>query len=161
MRARAVVLLLLASHAALAGDAAFDRVVRAIESHYGVERTHIPFLGVADFFVKVAHPEGATSLKLAVFEDLKSPSGAGAWRELDRFMETLPGELHPIVRVHSRRDGESMYIFAEPQGKSTRMLMAIFERGEATVIQVKVDGQTLLRSIAEPEEARRNFGKRD
>ncbi|MGA2589684.1 MAG: hypothetical protein ABSH32_07200 [Bryobacteraceae bacterium] len=161
MRSRAIALLLLASSAAFAGDAAFDRIVHEIESHYGTQRTHIPFLGMADFVVKVAHPEGVTSFKMAFFEDLKSPLEAGAWRELDRFMESLPGELHPIVRVHSRRNGDSVYIFAEPVGKSTRMLLAVFEREEATMIQVKVDAQTLLQSIEDPEHARQTFSSRD
>lgn len=156
----AMAAVLLAAGAAFAGDAEFDRLVKAIESRYGTRPMHIPFLGVASFFVKVARPEGASGLKLAIFEDLKSPD-AGDWRERDRFMDTLTGlELHPLVRVHSRRNGEATYIFVGPASKSsktTRVLIATFERNEATVIEVKANIERLLKSLEEPEHAGRTL----
>jgi hypothetical protein len=53
MKARAsaaVLATLMASGAAFGGDAEFDRIVKAIESHYGTRPQHIPFMGVANFF---------------------------------------------------------------------------------------------------------------
>ena len=159
MTARMMAVLLLATGAALGGDADFDRIVKAVESHYGTQRLHIPFMGVASLLVNVARPEGASGFKLAVFEDLKSSPEYGEWKERDRFIDTLfIGEMHPLVRVHSRRDGNSTYIFAEPAGKSTKVLIATFERDEATVIEVKVNMSTLLKSIEEPERAGRTLG---
>jgi len=165
MRARvfaAAVTMMIASGAAFGGDAEFDRIVKAIESRYGTRPLHIPFLGAANFFVKVARPEGASGFKLAVFEDLrdlKSAEDPGAWRARDRFMDTLSGpNLHPLVRVHSRRNGEATYIFMGPaskSSKSTRVLIATFERNEATVIEVKANIETLLQSLQEPEHASR------
>jgi hypothetical protein len=121
-------------------------------------------LGVANFFVKVARPEGASGFKLAVFEglkDLKSAADPGEWREKDRFMDTLAGpNLHPLVRVHSRRDGEATYIFMSPaskSSKSTRVLIATFEHNEATVIEVKANIETLLKSLQEPAHAGRTL----
>ena len=161
MRARmlaAALMALMASGAAFGGDAEFDRIVKAIESHYGTRPLHIPFLGVASFFVKVARPEGASGFKLAVFEDLKSAADPGEWRERDRFMDTLSGSnLHPLVRVHSRRNGEATYIFMGPASTSTRVLIATFERNEATVIEVKANIETLLKSLQEPEHAGRTL----
>src|SRR5215471_3252079 len=72
-------------------DTAFERIVRGIEAHYGTKQTHIPFMGLASFIVKVAHPQGATGLKLAVFEDLKSRPNEEEWRERDAFMTTVAG----------------------------------------------------------------------
>jgi hypothetical protein len=161
MRARLTALLLMAGTAAFAGDAEFGQIVHAIETHYGTQRTHIPFMGVANLFVKVRRPEGASSFKLAVFEDLKSSPGYREWVELDRFMDSLPGELRPLVRVHSRHAEESTYIFAGPAGKSTKMLLATFERDEATVIEVKVNMDTLLKSLEDPEQAHQILGVRD
>ena len=154
MRARMLAGLLMAASTAFGGDADFDRIVKAIESHYGTQRLHIPFLGVASLLVNVARPEGASGFKLAVFEDLKSSPEYGEWKERDRFMDTVfVGEMHPLVRVHSRRNGDATYIFAEPAGKSTRVLVATFERDQATVVEVKVNMSTLVKAIEEPEGA--------
>jgi len=167
MRARvfaAAVTMMIASGAALGGDAEFDRIVKVIESHYGTKPLHIPFVGVANFFVKVAHPEGAAGLRLAVFEglkDLKPEGDPGAWRERDRLMDSLAdSNLHPMVRVHSRHGGEATYIFMGPaskSSKSTRLLIATFERDEATVIEVKANMDTLLKSLQDPEHAGRTL----
>jgi hypothetical protein len=110
--------LLMAAGAAFGGDADFDRIVKAIESHYGTPRLHIPFMGVASLLVNVAHPEGASGFKLAVFGDLKSSPEYGEWKERDRFMDRVfVGEMHPLVRVHSRRDGNATYIVCAAHGK--------------------------------------------
>lgn len=141
------------------GGAEFDRIVKAIESHYGAEPLHIPFMGLASFVVSVAHPEGAKGFKLAIFEDLKSSADAREWRERDHFMDTVSGpNLHPLVRVHSRRSGEATYIFMDPESKSARILIATFERNEATVIEVKADIDELLKSLEEPDHAGRVLG---
>ena len=83
MSARFLAVFLVASGVVLIADSEFDHVVKAIEVHYHTKRTHIPFLGVANVFVKVAHPAGASEFKLAIFEDLKS-IGEDDERELDR-----------------------------------------------------------------------------
>jgi hypothetical protein len=68
--------------------------------------------------------------------------------------------LHPVVRARSRRDRESTYIYAGEAGRSTRVLIATFERNEATVIEVKVDVTTLLKWLNEPEDAVKSVGPR-
>ncbi len=131
MKARMLAGLLMAAGAAFGGDADFDRIVKTIESHYGTHRLHIPFMGVASLLVNVARPEGVSGFKLAVFQDLEvlQPEYR-EWKERDRFIDTLfVGEMHPLVRVHSQREGNATYIFAEPAGKSTKVLVATFERG--------------------------------
>ena len=91
-------------------------------------------------------------------KDLKSAEDPGVWRERDRFMDTLAGpNLHPLVRVHSRRDGEATYIFMTPARKSTRVLIATFERNAATVIEVQANIETLLKSLEDPEHAGRTL----
>jgi len=159
MTSRFLATFLLASGVVLMGDSEFDHVVKAIETHYHAKRTHIPFLGLANVVVKVAHPAGASEFKLAVFEDLGDLSDVDD-RELDRFMHDLgSSRLRPLVRVHSRHDHDSVYIFAADEGRDTRMLIATFERDEATVIQVKVDMDQLIKWINSPQEASRTFGK--
>jgi len=161
MTARFLAAFLAASGVVLVGDSEFDHVVKAIETHYHAKRTHIPFLGIANVAVKIAHPAGASEFKLAVFEDLGEITDQDK-QELDQFMHSLSSaRLHPLVRQRSRRDRQSVYIFASgDEEKSTRMLIATFERDEATVIQVKVDINELLKWIDSPMEASSFFGKR-
>ena len=154
MRVRLLALLLTAASATYAGESEFARIVQAIESHYGTTRTHIPLLGVANLFVKVARPAGTSGFKLAVFENLGSSPSYGEHAELDQFMHHLSGSgLRSLVRVHSRANGESTYIFAGEAGRSTRMLIATFQRNEATVVEVKVSMETLLKLVESPERA--------
>ena len=162
MSARFLAAFLAASGVVLIGDSEFDHVVKAIEVHYHAKRTHIPFLGVANMVVKVAHPAGASEFKLALFEDLDS-LGDRDDRELDQFMSALSsGRLHSLVRVHSRRDRESIYIYADDDdARSTRMLIATFQRDQATVVQVKVDMNALIKWVGSPDEASSFFNKRD
>jgi len=160
MSARLLVTFLAASGVILIGDSEFDHVVKAIEVHYHTKRTHIPFLGVANLVVKVAHPAGASDFKLALFEDLDAIDDRDD-RELDQFMSELStGRLHRVVRVHSSRDHEAIYIFADDEdARSTRMLLATFQRDQATVVQVKVDMNALIKWIGSPDEASSFFSK--
>lgn len=158
MNRRVLAFLLTAASAAYGADREFDRMVGAIESHYGVQRTHIPLLGVANLFIKVARPAGTSGFRLAVFEDLPSPSNFGDRLELDRFMDSLcRGGLHALVVTHSRRDDESSYILAGEAGKESKLLIATFERHEATVIEVQVNMETLLKMLGSPDVAHRMF----
>jgi hypothetical protein len=158
MSPRLLALFLAAAGAANCADHEFDRVVSAVEKHYGVKRTHIPLLGLANFVVKVSHPAGTSGVKMAIFEDLPSPTGPDELADLDRFMdEVCAGSLHPMVVTRSRPAGESTYILTGEVGKSTRMLIATFEPHEATVIEVTVNIETLLKMIGSPETAHRLF----
>lgn len=157
MRHRELALFLAAACAAYGADRDFDRIVGAVESHYGVKRTHIPLMGAVNLFSKVTHPAGTSGFQLAVFEDLPS-AGYGDQQELNHFIDGLCRDgLHALVVTHSRRDGESSYILAGEAGKSTKLLVATFERHEATVIEVKVNVETLVKMMASPDEAHRMF----
>ncbi len=150
---RAIALLLAAAGMLQATDRDFDRAVNAIEKHYGVKRTHIPLMGVANFFVKVAHPAGTSGFRLATFEDLPDGDSADA-AGLDRLIGDIGhGDLHPLVVTHSRRNGESSYILAGEIGKTSRVLIVTFEPREATVLEVNVNMEALLKMIGSPREA--------
>ena len=162
MTSRFLAVFLVASGAVLVAESEFDHVVKAIEVHYHTKRTHIPFIGLASLVVKVAHPAGTSEFKLAVFEDLKSID-EGDEQDLDRFMHDFSSNrLRPLVRVHSRRDGESIYIYADnDDARATRMLIATFQRDQATVVEVKVDMNALVKWIGSPDEASRVFSNHD
>ena len=151
MKHRILALFLAAASTVYGADWEFDRIVHAIERHYGVKPTGIPLMGVTSFLVKVVRPAGTTGFKLATFEDLRND--ARDTLDLDRFMsEVTSGGLHQMVVTRSRRNQESTYILAGEVGKSTKLLIATFERNEATVIEVRVNVDTLLRLIGSPDE---------
>jgi hypothetical protein len=158
MKHQVLALLLAATSAAYGADWEFDHLVRAIENHYGVKRTHIPLMGAANFVVKVVRPAGAGGFKLALFEDFRGGADYRDQVELDRFMENAcKGGLHALVVTHSRSGGESSYILAGEIGKNTRMLIATFERDEATVVEAQVNVSALLKAIGSPDEARKTY----
>ena len=132
----------------------FDQVVKAIETHFGATRTHIPLMGVANLVLQVGHPAGASGFHIALFQDLHTDLDEDRQADLDRFMDTLSSPtLHPLIRTRSRPDAEATYIFCGDTGKTTQILLATFNRREATVIEVKVQFETLLRWIQHPDEA--------
>jgi hypothetical protein len=135
---------LVLSSTVFAGEKDFDQIVKAIETHYGAARTHIPLLGVANLFVKARHLEGVSGFKIAVFEDLKGAAGDSSF--MDNFSSN---SLTRIVRV-SGHEGEAAYIFSGEAAKSARLLVATFDPGEATVVEVKVDAAALIKLLADP-----------
>lgn len=159
MNARLLAVLLVATVAGLAEDWDFSHVVKTIESHYGVKRTHIPFMGVADFALKVKHPGGTREFQLAVFENLDSSPAYRDLADRDRLMNAISGHgLHPVIAVHSRRDAQSTYIFMTESGNSARMLIAAFHRDGATLIEVKTGLDTVLKAIEDPEAMAESLG---
>ena len=134
---------------AFAGDRGFDTLVRGIESEYGAERLKIPLFGLVQAAMWVARPIGVKGFKLAIFEDIDVPYG----RE-DRFLEIVSDQVdpswRPMVRVYSPRDSEWTTLLVKPDGKSMKMLLAVYEPGEAVVIQMKINPKTFARWVQVP-----------
>lgn len=161
MSARAAAILLAASAALWGAEREFDQVTKDIEQHYEIRRLHIPLMGLANFALKVGHPAGTSGLKLAIFKDLDESSKYGDMADLDHLMQrAAAGSLHPLIRVRSQ-SGEATYIFTGDAGKSTRVLIATFHPREATVIEVRVNMDTLMKMVANPEGAGGMFEVKD
>src|ERR1051326_1485067 len=97
--------LFIAQQTARASDPEFDAITNHLKLHYNARRVHIPFLGLANFFVHIVHPAGVKSFKVAVFEKLnftheESDSGLGLVMR-----SALSADWQPTVRGRSR-DGE-------------------------------------------------------
>jgi hypothetical protein len=150
-------LVLLLGPAASAGDRDFAAVVQSVESNLGLHRTRIPLFGTVMFFVRVARPAGVKQLEMAIFEDANySPPDA---ERFDALMRSAAGERwSPLVRVRSRRDDESTYIYVKPDGKEFKMIIATFERDEAVIMHLKAKPEALLDSLDEPEHAGKRLG---
>jgi len=156
-RAILIPLLFLPGSAVLAKDPDFDAVVRSIESHYHTRRTCIPFLGLANFIVKIARPAGVHGFRLAVFEDLNYRATPADLQFDALVRNTVSQAWRPLVKVHSRRDGEWTHIYARDLGSRIKLLVATFERREATVLEVKLHPEELVRSLEEPRSMGRHF----
>jgi hypothetical protein len=140
---------LLASSAA-AGDPDFDTIVRRVESDLGIQRTHIPLLGLATLVVKAAEPAGVKQLDMAIFDDLDySPPAAARFDDIMR--RATGGRWSAVIRVRSRRDHEWTYIYAKPDGRDWKLLVANFEPREAVIIETRVTPEVLLDSLDNPE----------
>ncbi len=150
MTARLAVLALAAATLAAAGDAAFDALVRRVESQYAVHRTRIPMFGLANFFVKVSRPGGAKDVRLAIFEDFAVP-GAD-FREL--LAQTLGPGWRPFVQVRSERETDSIYVETGKGG--LKMLIAAAEPRETVLMQVKLDPKALRKWFEDPRRMARS-----
>jgi hypothetical protein len=127
----------------------FDWMVRQFAKESGTPATHIPFMGFARFVVDVGRPAGTSDFHLAIFENSTLPP-----ETFRRVMDetTRPG-WKPMIRVCSR-NGESTNIYVQNAGKHIRVLIGSFEHGEATLVQVRLKPEALMRFVDERHERR-------
>ena len=138
-------LVLLACLPVVLPAADFDGLVREFSRQTGAQRIHIPFFGLAQFVVAVAHPAGTSELKLAVFEKVDGRSVDLA-RLTDGFVS---GEgWKRIVRVREK-NGESTNVYMQPDGKRLRMLVTVLDSGDATFVQMKIRPEELEKFVDE------------
>src|SRR3954451_7727754 len=85
-----------ASQTVRADDPEFDAIIKHLKLRYNARRIHIPFLGLANFFVKIIKPAGVKSFKVAIFEDLDFTSGSTD-NELGQIMRNaLSADWQPV-----------------------------------------------------------------
>jgi hypothetical protein len=129
----------------LAPAADFNRLVHEFSRQTGVHQTWIPFFGLARFAIAVAHPAGASDLKLAVFENVH-----GRQRELISATDNLVSGTgwKPIVRVRSSK-GEATNIYTMPEGNKLRMLVTTIDDGDAVFIELRIRPEELIKFVDE------------
>jgi hypothetical protein len=115
----------------------FGAVVKRIESHYGIQRTHPRLIGFVLFFAKSAMwGSGISGLKVAAFEG-ENRTFTPSLQELDQIMVGSLGlKWQPFVRVDSRKDGEATVIYADFSD---------------SVVQMKLSTKAIRRWMADPE----------
>lgn len=136
---------LLLTSAAFASDD-FNAVVKAVENNYGIHHMHIPMMGIA---LRFSPDHEARSMKLAIFE------AAPKHRDLSNLQQVIASsvgsEWSPFVRVWSRRDQESVVIYAKPSASGMRLLITCLDQDESVVMSVDVNEKSLREWIEEPE----------
>lgn len=142
--------LFVAPQTARASDPEFDAITNHLKLHYNARRVHIPFLGLANFFVHIVHPAGVKSFKVAIFEKLnftheESDSGLGLVMR-----NALSADWQSMVRVRSR-DGEQVYVYAKPDGSNIKMMVVTVDRDQAVVARFKFSPDKLSEFLRNPK----------
>jgi hypothetical protein len=129
-----------------AADRGFDDIVRAISDEFQIRPVHIPFFGLVNFTVAVAHPAGVKHLHLAIFEDVDLNG-----RDLGKVMNSAaPGWL-PFVRSRDRH--ETALIYAKEERRDFQLLVASLESGELTLVELKLDPDAIRALLREPDKS--------
>jgi len=93
-------------------------------------------------------PYGVKGMKLALWENQNISAKS---KDVSDFPAVARAGLadgwQPMVRVWSHRDGERTVIFAKPDGKNVKLLVATVESDEAVMVQIKIDPDKLSECI--------------
>jgi hypothetical protein len=146
----ATTVLVAAAPAARADDPEFDAITKHIKLFYKAKRVSIPFLGLANFFVKIVRPAGVKSFKVAIFEDLDLASATSDAGLSLVMRSALSPEWHPLVRVRSR-DGEQVYVYAREAGENIKLMVVTIDRTDAVVARVKISPKRLNEFVNNPK----------
>jgi VWFA-related protein len=150
--ARALFLLILTfSIQSIAPADDFGMIVGNVEKHYHARKRKIPFVGLAGFAVKLIHPAGVKSVKLAIFDDQDFAPG-----QRDRaFEHAIEGSLNrkwkPMVRATSRKSGDRSYVYSYQSGKDIELLTMTFSSKQAIVAQAKINPEAMAKFLDKPE----------
>jgi hypothetical protein len=144
---RAIMLLAIVSLSLSAFDRDFDSLVHNMESEYGTKRLYIPFMGFANFVVRIARPAGTSDFKLAIFEHVDANRHPSP-EHLDATV--IPQGWKPFIRVHSNKSGERIRIYARQSHRDHELLITTFERDEAVVIRMRVNAEQLAKWVNNP-----------
>ena len=155
-----IALLVSPSFFALAKGKGFKDVVKHIETNYGAKKVRIPFLGLANFAIKLIRPAGVKGFKLAVFEDQNFSAREGA-ASFDAVMrEAYNKDWRPMVQVSSKRNGAShTFIYVRSSGKDVQFALAVLEDREAVVLEVKFNPDAAARFLENPKIMGVSLGK--
>lgn len=141
---RLILSVILALTALPAGASSFQSIVEKVESDLGVRKVRMPGVGLlVNSFVFVKRPGGASSLNLATFEGEMSRFQSAVQRAAGR-------QWKPMVTVRSKRDKEDVVIYVHADNNKFELLIASSESGEATLVQLKLEGKRILDWLRDP-----------
>lgn len=130
----------------------FNRIVRAIDSHSGVNRVWIPFLGVARVLVRSIQPKGIHDFQLATFEGADDLDP----RALQALVESkLEKGFMPLVQVWSKKSDEWSFIYARPRGDRIELMVLSHDDEDTVLVRVDVDAEIIARELNHPRNVHR------
>jgi hypothetical protein len=140
----AIAALMFSSAVLQAADREFDDIVRAISDEFHTRPVHIPFFGLVNFTVAVAHPAGVKHLNLTVFDDLGLDN-----QDLGNVIRSAGPEWLPFVRVRGRKETTLLYMNAEQ--KDCKLLVVSLDSGELTLVQLRLNPEAVQAFLRRPE----------
>lgn len=144
------VFLLLAPRTAGALESDFQAVVGALESQFGVPRTHLPFAGLASLLVRASGHSGVHELEFATLEQLRhEPDRARRFSATVR--RALGDSWQPLVQVRAPLRGAYTGVYLRGAGGQVRMLIATLDDDDATVVELRLDAVHLRAWLHTPE----------
>jgi hypothetical protein len=144
---KAAIALLLSCAILQAADRGFDDIVRAVSDEFHARPVHIPFFGLVNFTVSVAHPAGVKHLDLAVFDNINIDQHAE--RDLAGAIRSAGSDWLPFVRVRDR--GETTLLYMTPEQKDCKLLVVTFTGGELTLVQLRLNPEAIQALLRRPE----------
>jgi len=132
----------------------FVAVVKLVGSYYRVKQKHIPLMGLAKLGARVAGLKTAKNFKLAVFEnqDFAEHDDNNEFAELIGKAFTFDKEWQPLVLLQSTRDGAQIYTYIKnTSSENVRLLLVNIGQRNATVLQVDIAPQALLKLLEQPD----------
>ena len=147
-----------------AADREFKDVVETISEEFHTSPTHIPLFGLVNVVTFVARPAGTKHIDLAVFEHLDAGDRDG--RDIAQTIQRAVGQAwKPFVRTISTHGGhaETVFVYIRPDGHDCKFLVVSIEPDEATVVQLKLNPDSLAKWLASPQLAaeHKSWGERD
>jgi hypothetical protein len=141
--------------ASLATARAEDREFQAITTHlrarYQARRKRIPFLGLASFAVRLVRPAGVKSIKVAFFEELRDHGNINHAELNTVIRAALDERWQPLMRIHSRKQGEQMFVYLRNEGQDIKLMVVSLEQNKAFIARVKLNPLTLAKWMENPK----------
>ncbi len=146
----AVILSVLAIQSVARADD-FGKIVEKIEKHYNAKKKKIPFLGLANFAVKVVRPAGVKGFKFAIFEDQDFAMGARDRDFEQAVRSSLDEKWKPTVSSRDRVSGNRSYVYSRQDGKDLEVLTLTISNRQAIVAQAKVNPEAAAKFMENPQ----------
>ena len=148
---------MLAATSARAGDREFHEIVNRLATVY--QKKPMPVMGFVSFIARFAQPQGVSSLKFAIFDDI-DPALSPDEREFDRFMQGVVGpEFQPFVRVRSHRDHEQTYVYLHDLKDASELLVVTIDASDAVVVKMRLKPEAMKDWVDDPVEQGRNSAR--
>ncbi len=132
----------------------FVAVVKLVGSYYRVKQKRIPLMKLARLGARVAGLKTAKNFKLAVFEnqDFAEHDDSNEFAEMVGKAFTFDKEWQPLVLLQSTRDGAQVYTYIKStSSENVRLLLVNIGQRNATVLQVDIAPQALLKLLEQPD----------
>jgi len=143
----------------------FDRVVREIGAHYGVQPKSLPMMGLVSLCARVATRGGVGEMKLVRLDD--ESGAADRILQADQadevgsgFATLVRAELGDhwtqMVREHQQSGEESLvFVQRDEDQRHTRMIVMDLDHSELNMVALSLDPEQLERWMNEREDQHR------